>query len=331
MTTKSNPCGEAILKERASIPEKKIVSKEKLPKKEREPVEKAKEALKKAINPYSNFSVGAVLASEEGFYRGANREQSDYDTSACAERVLLHDVDLNPKGGDILGITTETPDGKPNPKITTPCGICRQVIADRASEIRGSIKILLGNGRLDRFWSTQISHLLPYPLDRESFKKGLRANKDKLRSWRSFDGETQELIKEARRIIDYAGDPKGSKSTIKEGAAVLTENSGMKLGASNKHIAAIRDGATSVAINALNTNTKTPFTITKVVSVTKHEKDFNVNRIFPLSGKARQIIFEQAEKGGSDPEIIMASYGFEKIFSSRITNLLPQAFGHNQI
>lgn len=331
MKIKSRPCGETILEKRAAIPEEEIVNKKHLSQEERKPVEKAKKALKKAINPYSEFSVGAVLATEEGFYQGANREQSDYDSSACAERVLLHDIKLDPKGGEILGITTETPDGKPNPKITTPCGICRQVIADSVSEIKGTINIILGNGYLERFWPTQISHLLPYPLDRKSYKKGLRVNENKLRSWRSFDGKTQALLKEAQRMIDYAGDPKGSESTIKEGAAVLTENSNMKPGASNKYIAAIRDGAASVAINALNTSMKEPFTITKVVSVTKHKNNSNKNRIFPLSGKIRQIIFEEAEKGGSDPEIIMGSYNLEKFFSDRITNLLPQAFGYNQI
>jgi len=92
----------------------------------------AKEAATKAYVPYSKFPVGAALSlSGTGlageFIQGCNVENASYPMSICAERNAL--VQAIAKGVE-PGTLKEIAIYMPGEKLYSPCGACRQVIAE---------------------------------------------------------------------------------------------------------------------------------------------------------------------------------------------------------
>lgn len=84
----------------------------------------AGEARQKAYAPYSNYLVGAALLTASGkFYSGANVENAAYPTSICAERVAVFKA-VSEGEKRFLALAVVTANGG------TPCGSCRQVLAE---------------------------------------------------------------------------------------------------------------------------------------------------------------------------------------------------------
>ena len=92
----------------------------------------AVEAMAGAHAPYSNFRVGAAVRLEDGrVFRGCNVENSSYGLTSCAERNAIFAAVAASPGGKIrisaVAVTNHQ-------KIKcSPCGACRQVIAEFAS------------------------------------------------------------------------------------------------------------------------------------------------------------------------------------------------------
>ena len=84
----------------------------------------AREAATRAYAPYSHFSVGAALLGEDGqIYVGCNVENASYGLCLCAERnALFHAVACGCRTFRALAIVA--------PKPSTPCGACRQALAE---------------------------------------------------------------------------------------------------------------------------------------------------------------------------------------------------------
>lgn len=95
-----------------------------------EMIELAEEASKNAYVPYSKFPVGAcVLAASGNIYTGCNFENASYGLTICAERNAVGTAIANgEKKVRAIAIFS------PNMQNCTPCGACRQVLAEFKSE-----------------------------------------------------------------------------------------------------------------------------------------------------------------------------------------------------
>ena len=99
-------------------------------------VQKATDVMSNAYAPYSKFKVGAaVLLSNGTIVTGSNQENIAYPSGLCAERVALFYAGANypNENVDTLCIVAKG-DLVPVETILSPCGGCRQVMAE--TEIR---------------------------------------------------------------------------------------------------------------------------------------------------------------------------------------------------
>lgn len=108
---------------------------------EKELVIFAKEAALKAYSPYSNFRVGAALLASSGkVYLGCNIENSSFGATNCAERTAFFKaISEGEKDFEMIAVVGGE-DGIFD-SFCSPCGICRQVMAEFCKE---DFKIILG-------------------------------------------------------------------------------------------------------------------------------------------------------------------------------------------
>ena len=116
----------------------------------KELIAQAVEARKRAYTPYSHYKVGAALLGKSGkVYLGCNVENASYGHTVCAERTaVLKAVSEGEREFDAIAVVTRNGG--------SPCGACRQVMAEFASEL--TIYIADKNGE---YRTTTLSDLLP--------------------------------------------------------------------------------------------------------------------------------------------------------------------------
>ena len=112
----------------------------------------ARAACGRAYSPYSRFCVGAaVLAADHRVFAGCNVENASYGLAICAERVaVFHAVASGIKSIKALAVYT------PTPTPTAPCGACRQVLREFASDM-DVVCVCDGPGQI----CSKLSDLLP--------------------------------------------------------------------------------------------------------------------------------------------------------------------------
>jgi cytidine deaminase len=121
----------------------------------------ALEARRWAYAPYSHYAVGAALLTASGrIYDGVNVENAAYPTTMCAERVAVFKA-VSAGEREFAAIAVATSNGG------TPCGSCRQVLAEFGLDI--IVLIVDGEGRLA--WETNLAELLPGAFGPESLPK----------------------------------------------------------------------------------------------------------------------------------------------------------------
>lgn len=114
-------------------------------------IQVALEARKWAYAPYSRYQVGAALLTTSGrIYDGVNVENAAYPTGICAERVAVFKA-VSEGERRFLAIAVVTSNGG------SPCGSCRQVLAEFGLETR--ILIADEQGRL--IHESSLAELLP--------------------------------------------------------------------------------------------------------------------------------------------------------------------------
>ncbi|WP_416828794.1 cytidine deaminase [Ectobacillus polymachus] len=126
-------------------------------------IAQAIEARKQAYAPYSNFQVGAaILTKNNEVFLGCNIENASYGLTNCAERTAIFKaVSEGEKEIKAIVIVGDTDDP------ISPCGACRQVMAEFCDE---NTKIILTNLKGDSV-ETTINELLPGFFSSKDLKK----------------------------------------------------------------------------------------------------------------------------------------------------------------
>ncbi|KAL2715812.1 cytidine deaminase-like [Vespula squamosa] len=104
--------------------------------------------------PYSNFKVGsAILCTDGTIFKGCNVENLSYPAGICAERtVIAKAVSEGKRKFKILAVVADQEN-----KFTTPCGLCRQTIAEF-----GNITIYCARSDMKDVLRTTLNDLLPF-------------------------------------------------------------------------------------------------------------------------------------------------------------------------
>ncbi len=100
------------------------------PKKTDELIERAMQVRSNAYAPYSEYAVGAALLTHTGKqFDGVNVENAAYPLSMCAERnAIFKAVSEGEREFDLIVVATDNGG--------SPCGACRQVMAEFGLDTR---------------------------------------------------------------------------------------------------------------------------------------------------------------------------------------------------
>ncbi len=103
-------------------------------------IQEARAARLKAYVPYSQFRVGAALATRDGkIYHGCNVENASYGLTNCAERTAIFSAIADgQKPGDFVALAVVGATAGP----IAPCGACRQVILELGG---AGLQVILAN------------------------------------------------------------------------------------------------------------------------------------------------------------------------------------------
>lgn len=97
-------------------------------------LEAAREAKARAYAPYSKFQVGAAVLMDGTLFTGTNVEIASYGGTICAERTAIGTaISAGHRRIDRIAVSTSASPGTPL-EDRSPCGICRQVISEFASD-----------------------------------------------------------------------------------------------------------------------------------------------------------------------------------------------------
>lgn len=141
---------------------------------DRELVLAARNVSSNAYAPYSKFRVGAAVRLSDGrFVTGANVENAAFPSGICAERnALAHSVTNFPDEKPVAIAVAALTNNDLTPDYVSPCGMCRQVIAEEELRSGNKIRIIL-SGRTRILVIESISDLLPLQFNKDSLRTAL--------------------------------------------------------------------------------------------------------------------------------------------------------------
>jgi cytidine deaminase len=148
------------------------LKKDQLSESDAELLKRAEEACENAYAPYSKFNVGSALRLANGVYAlGANQENVAYPSGLCAERVALFSGSTNYPNEAVEAIAVTARSEKlVHEDPLSPCGNCRQVIAEYQDKQKTPIRLIMG-GQGDTVWIFEDSSvLLPFGFEADYLK-----------------------------------------------------------------------------------------------------------------------------------------------------------------
>lgn len=125
-------------------------------------VEQATTARERSISPFSHFSVGAAVETEDGHvFTGCNIESASFGLTVCAERVAVWKaLSEGHKHFKRIAIVADTE------QLTPPCGTCRQIIWEFCRDATVTLANLSGLVETD-----EVRDLLPRAFDARFLKE----------------------------------------------------------------------------------------------------------------------------------------------------------------
>jgi cytidine deaminase len=108
-----------------------------------------------AYAPYSKYKVGAAVLTADGrVFGGCNVENASYGLCNCAERTAVFSA-IAAGAKEVIGVAVVTEDGG------TPCGACRQVLAEFAPRDGSPLVVLLADATGSVVRETTLGELFP--------------------------------------------------------------------------------------------------------------------------------------------------------------------------
>ena len=126
-------------------------------------LQEARKVTNQAYAPYSQFNVGAIARLTNGeTVTGTNQENASYPVGLCAERVLLSAASsIYPNVPiETMAISYHNTQGESNRPVT-PCGICRQTLAEYQLRLNHPIRLILSGLEGKIYIIPQSNMLLP--------------------------------------------------------------------------------------------------------------------------------------------------------------------------
>ena len=119
-------------------------------------------ARQRAHAPYSKYRVGAAIRTKRNkVHSGANVENASYGLTVCAERTAAFAaVNAGDTVFDAIAIVID------DERLPTPCGACRQVLAEFSPEMRVILATAGGKRKV-----TSLRELLPDPFLPENLRQ----------------------------------------------------------------------------------------------------------------------------------------------------------------
>jgi cytidine deaminase len=132
----------------------------------------ARKSVMSAYAPYSRFSVGAAVLLENGeVMLGNNQENASYPIGLCAERVAVFAAAANYPGIKMKAIAiTALSKHFLIDKPVTPCGACRQAIAEYEHRYQHPIRLIMVGETGMVLVADSIRHFLPYQFNGDDLK-----------------------------------------------------------------------------------------------------------------------------------------------------------------
>ena len=116
-----------------------------------------------SYSPYSGYRVGAALLGADGrIYTGCNIENAGYSPTNCAERTAVFKA-VSEGVREFTAIAVVGGLGDTLDAACTPCGVCRQVMAEFC---KSDFEVVLV-GR-DAHTCVRLGDLLPYGFSKDS-------------------------------------------------------------------------------------------------------------------------------------------------------------------
>lgn len=133
---------------------------------DRKLAEAAIEATEGSYAPYSGFNVGAAVRLDNGeIIKGSNQENAAYPSGICAERTaMFYAAAAYPENAIEAIAVTASQNGILCGNPATPCGACRQVMAQYQTKGGKPMAIILVGGK--KIWKfDRVDDILPLIFD----------------------------------------------------------------------------------------------------------------------------------------------------------------------
>jgi cytidine deaminase len=126
----------------------------------------AADAAGRAYAPYSKVRVGAAALAVSGkVYTGCNVENASSGLTVCAERTAVQNA-VSAGEREIVAVAVFSPDIS----CITPCGACRQVMAEFATRASPGLLVIVERGAGCE--TMRLGELLPRPFVSSGVRKG---------------------------------------------------------------------------------------------------------------------------------------------------------------